>query len=195
MAGATDIGQEHLNVPFPQMVKSMGVGIAQAQYELDLVGMRLAQMMSGEYEVDSFDSQGNLEFEIDGTPKVEKRTALIEFGGEKLSLLELGFTPTFYQFVDTIIEVKMSISMSRSTESKQSSSQTNIHAKARLSWWSSSVSSSVSVSSVSASFASKYQYSAEGSSLLRTKLVPVPPPSVLEERIRLLLEEKKASEA
>jgi hypothetical protein len=44
------------------------------------------------------------------------------------------------------------------------------------------------VTAVSAAFASKYQYSAEGSSLLRTKLVPVPPPAILQERMRRLAE-------
>ncbi len=31
----------------------------------------------------------------------------------RLSMMELGFTPTFYQFVDTIIEVKIAIKMTR----------------------------------------------------------------------------------
>ena len=48
----SSIGQQLLDVPFPDMIRSMGLAIAQAQYELDLVGMRLAQMMSGEYEVE-----------------------------------------------------------------------------------------------------------------------------------------------
>ncbi|WVM90436.1 hypothetical protein UMZ34_09950 [Halopseudomonas pachastrellae] len=43
-----------------------------------------------------------------------------------------------------------------------------------------------------ASYASKYSYSAEGSSLLRTKLSPVPPPPILEERIRAMMEEAEA---
>ena len=51
-----------------------------------------------------------------------------------------------------------------------------------------------SVSSVSASYASKYSYSAEGSSLIRTKLVPVPSPAILEERIRNLVEKRKEEE-
>ncbi len=45
----------------------------------------------------------------------------------------------------------------------------------------------MTVSSVSASYSAKYQYSAEGSSLMRTKLVPVPPPAILEERIRAMI--------
>lgn len=44
--------------------------------------------------------------------------------------------------------------------------------------------SSVQTTQVDATYSSKYSYSAEGASLLRTKLVPVPPPAILEERIR-----------
>jgi hypothetical protein len=46
----------------------------------------------------------------------------------------------------------------------------------------------VRTTSVSASYASKYSYNAEGSSLLRTKLVVVPPPTILEERIRRMVD-------
>ena len=42
---------------------------------------------------------------------------------------------------------------------------------------------------VTAHYTGKYNYSVEGSSLLRTKLVPVPPPAILEERIRTELGE------
>jgi len=41
---------------------------------------------------------------------------------------------------------------------------------------------------VDASYSSKYSYSAEGSSLLRTKLATVPPPTILEERIRSMMD-------
>jgi len=49
---------------------------------------------------------------------------------------------------------------------------------------------SVTTTPVDATYSSKYSYSAEGASLLRTKLVPVPPPPVLEERIRRLLQDE-----
>jgi hypothetical protein len=48
--------------------------------------------------------------------------------------------------------------------------------------------SSVQTTQVDATYSAKYSYSAEGASLLRTKLVPVPPPAVLEERIRGFIE-------
>jgi hypothetical protein len=49
----------------------------------------------------------------------------------------------------------------------------------------------ITTTPVDATYTSKYNYSAEGSSLLRTKLVPVPPPSVLQDRIRALMDKQK----
>ena len=174
------IGQQLLDVPFPQMVKSMGLAIAEAQFELDRVGLRMAQMMSGKYEVELPDPD-------DPTKTItQEHEAYVTFDGKQMSMLELGFTPTFYQFVDTIIEVKISISMSYSSQYEKKWSKSSTNAGISFGFFSAGV--SARSSSVSASFASKYQYSAEGSSLLRTKLVPVPPPAVLEERIRKIFE-------
>lgn len=173
------VGQDLLNVPFPEMIRSMGVGIAEAQYHLDMTSMRIARFMAG-YDPDKEDSEGN--------PSSD-RVNLIKIGDDSAqgySLLELGFTPTFYQFVDTMIEVKMSISMSREAESSASNTRVNTAASGKFGFNSGSV--NAQVSSVSASFSSKYQYSAEGSSLIRTKLVTVPPPPVLEERIKRMLD-------
>ncbi|WP_205686756.1 hypothetical protein [Caulobacter flavus] len=116
----------------------------------------------------------------------------------RLSMLELGFSPTFYQFVDTIIEVKIAIKITRSSESTRTSRNTNqVTTKGSSFGWSlfrgrvgSSSSNQVSTSQVDATYSSKYSYSAEGSSLLRTKLVPIPQPAILEERIRRQLDEE-----
>ena len=114
----------------------------------------------------------------------------------RMSMLELGFTPTFYQFVDTIIEVKIAIKITStyesSTTSRRTSSSTyysgNSSLFRSLFGGTNYNSSSVSTSQVDATYSSKYNYSAEGASLLRTKLVPLPPPSILEERIRRQLD-------
>ena len=170
------VGSELLAVPFPEMVEKLGMAIAEAQFSLDTMSFRLAQMMTGrDYEDE--DDQGK---------KVIIKGKKVSFAGEQFSLLELGFTPTFYQFTETIIEVKMSISMSKSSEHSRSSKSFRSQAKAGVGFF--SAKASVSASSVSASYSSKYSYSAEGSSLIRTKLVPVPPPAILEERIQRLLE-------
>lgn len=113
---------------------------------------------------------------------------------QRLSMMELGFTPTFYQFVDTIIEVRMAISMTReySSEVNVKSKSRRVDRSASLSWQKGKISYSqsrkVTTTNVNATYASKYNYSAEGSSLLRTKLTPIPPPPILEERIRRLMD-------
>lgn len=177
-----NIGQELLDVPFPEMIKNMGMAIAQAQFELDNVSLRLAQMMAGaDYEVPD--------------PEDPERTkvvnAKVHFDGQQLSLMELGFTPTFYQFVDTIIEVKISISFSKETSNNYSTRTVTAQMEGGHAFF--YAKASAKVSSVSASYAAKYQYSAEGSSLLRTKLVPVPPPAILEERIRKMIEKQTSN--
>lgn len=168
MAKPNTIGQELLNVPFPEMVKNLGLGIAEAQYALDQVSIRIAQMMSG--------------FKLDDNGKLVKDdSSLIKLqeNGESYSLLALGFTPTFYQFVDTYIEFKMAISMKQENEFKGSLA---VKAKAPFGLFS---------ASVNASYSQKYQYSAEGSSAMRTKLVTVPAPAVFEQRIKELMVKPK----
>jgi hypothetical protein len=117
----------------------------------------------------------------------------------RLSMLELGFAPVFYQFVDTIIEVKIAIKITRTreysvTRGRKTTERTNSHRRKRSFWGtkhSSSNRSQVSTSQVDATYASKYSYTAEGASLLRTKLSPVPPPPMLEERIRGLMDNEE----
>ena len=105
------IGQELLNVPFSEMVTSLGQAISQAQLQLDTTSMKIAQIMAGEaYDVPN----------ADGSTGTHEERLLVQFGGEELSMLELGFTPSFYHFVDTIIEVKISITMSNEMSSSLS---------------------------------------------------------------------------
>ncbi len=176
------LGQELLNVPFPQMVLLLGSAIAEAQHNLDMNSIKMTQIMSGSSWIDT-----------DADDKeVVREGVKVMFGGKMLSLLELGFTPTFYQFVDTIIEVKVSISIQSESSQSRRSSSFSARAGGKVGFF--SASASVSASSVSASYASKNSYSAEGSSLLRTKLVPIPAPAILEQRIRKLMEDRQGTE-
>lgn len=180
------VGSELQNAPFAEIIKTIGVGIAEAQYELDLVSMKIARMMAG-YMPD--DTGRTTSSSVEQSPD-----ALVDIGDGRTggySLMELGFTPTFYQFVDTLIELKMSVSMSRETEFKTSATHVNASAQGSITPFSAKGSMSASV--VSARYSNKYQYSAEGSSLVRTKLVPVPAPAVLEERIRAMIDAKRPS--
>ncbi|WP_425071349.1 hypothetical protein [Sagittula sp. S175] len=176
------VSTEMVNTPFPEMVRAMGIGIAEAQYELDLVSLKIARMMAG-YMPDPEPREGETAPAPSGPPE---RTVLVKLGdGQEYSLLELGFVPTFYQFVDTLIELKLSISASRETEVKRSSTTVDASVSGKVGFFSASAKMRCSV--VSASYSAKYQYSAEGSSLMRTKLVPVPAPAILEERIRSMI--------
>jgi len=140
----------------------------------------------------------------DGRVKMVRKPKLV-------SMLELGFTPTFYQFVDTIIEVKIAIKMTRETEFSSTSKTTSTTSLRKdivepvmtfgmrigdmsMATYRSQKTGTIDQvvsTSVDASYASKYSYSAEGASLLRTKLVPVPPPTILEERIREVMESER----
>lgn len=116
----------------------------------------------------------------------------------RLSMLELGFSPTFYQFVDTIIEVKIAIKITREqgfSRTSRNANRTNQNQSrggglvGAILGGRRSSNETVTTSQVDASYSSKYSYSAEGASLLRTKLVPIPPPAVLEERVRRQMDE------
>lgn len=203
---SSGIGQQLLNVPMGDMIRQMAFAIADAQMELDESSIRVAELMSGRYP--RRDEDGNLvnkEGEVSDEPVYidsrvyfgETKNAANETVPQQLSMMELGFTPTFYQFVDTLIEVKIAIRMSVDTEigrkvqtqSKGTEATWRNRGKSR----GGSYGVVATATTVDASYSSKYSYSAEGSSLLRTKLVPVPPPAVLEERIRMLLEQQQAA--
>ena len=143
------IGQELLNVPFPQMVLQLASAIAEGQYKMDMVSCEIAKIM------------GDAEKSPVQLPDVTN-------GNESFttSLIGAGFQPTFYQFTDTIIEVKIAITITQSRETNVSTS-----AKGGFGCFS---------ASVNASYSSKYSYSAEGSSLLRTKITPVPPSNFMQ---------------
>lgn len=170
------IGQDLLNVPMGDMIRQMAFAIADAQVQLDESSLRVAEMMSGK----------RVERDDSGVPTSVVTDTRVTFDGEQLSMIELGFTPTFYQFVDTIIEVKIAIKISR-----EITSSTKIKGErktTRLVFGNGRFDYSVTTTPVDATYSTKYNYTAEGSSLLRTKLTPVPPPSILEERIRHLIE-------
>jgi hypothetical protein len=168
-----NIGQELLNVPFPEMVKNLGVGIAEAQYALDRVSIRIAQMMSGH----KVDSNGVM-------IKDESSLIVLQEGSKGVSLLALGFTPTFYQFVETYIELKMVITVVTSKD-------INVSASIKAAGFGGA---GLVAASVNASYSQKYQYSANGSSEMRTKLVTVPAPAVFESRIREIMNEKEPAD-
>ncbi|MBE0516490.1 MAG: hypothetical protein IBX41_03730 [Methanophagales archaeon] len=156
-----NVGQELLNVPFGDMILQMSMAIAEGQSKLDRNAVEIAKFLAEE----------KIELPKIGGPE--------EAGIEEFPLIALGFYPSFYQFQESIIEVKMAITMATSTEFK-------LGVKAKAGWGPFSA-------SVNASYSRKYDYKVEGSSLLRTKLVPVPPPAGLEKYLEALIKAKSAA--
>jgi hypothetical protein len=194
------IGQDLLNVPMGDMISQMALAIADAQLALDESGIRQAELMSGRVVLRG--PNGGFVDES-GTPSTTPHfyDSLVFFGyrrssngaveiPERVSMMELGFTPTFYQFVDTLIEVKIAIKMTE--ESSATRTEKGYQRSSTFGATRNGIFYSTSVTPVDATYASKYSYSAEGSSVLRTKLAPVPPPSVLLERARILMEQNEA---
>jgi hypothetical protein len=216
-----DVGTTLTNVPFGELVKSTALAVADAQAELDKSALRVAEMMSGSAILRDpvtmlpIDANGRRPVRTEGgvyyasDEEGDKfEPAIIDtrvfFGREldgtpvRMSMLELGFTPTFYQFVETILEVKIAVSLTQSIdnevknkgeikETSQSSRVSASHSRFGGSFQSSSQIQARSTP-IDATYSTKYNYAVEGSSLFRTKLVPVPPPAILEQRIRQQME-------
>ncbi|MBN2488306.1 MAG: hypothetical protein JXA98_04700 [Methanosarcinaceae archaeon] len=174
------------------MIREMALAIAEGQMALDMNSVQVAQTLASTeleagsvvlYIEETVDEEGN----VTATSVVTNDTPM--------SLLTYGLEPRFYEFTESIIEVKMAITMM-----KESSSEINYGSKFSLtntskvsgsysSGWLASLlfgkgnvkyenTTTVAYSSTfNAKYSSKYSFKEEGSSLLRTTLRPVPPPA------------------
>ena len=129
--------------PLPKLVMSLGKAIAEAQLELDTNSIEIARRLQEPIEL------------FPGLPP--------------RSMLELGFTPTFYHFTETTIKARVAFS---STQSKEVGFGASIGGGF-----------AVFTASVNASYSSKYSFTAEGSSEISTRLVSLPPPAPLAQLI------------
>ena len=194
------IGQELLNVPFPEMIFKMANAIAQGQRRLDKTSLDTALALA-KARVNVIPDI----FEIVETQKLSDAAAgaLPGTAGDTetikdssvagkpiaMTLLQAGILPTFYQFTESLIEVKISISHHSSFTSEfevgaEFEIKTEAEAHGGLFGFGASGSVSTTFAShVNYKSASTYSYSAEGSSLLRTTLKPVPPPARIVPRI------------
>ena len=183
------IGQELLDVPFPDMIFKMANAIAQGQRKLDAASMETARALAKAtvkvipeiFEIIEFGAEKNVAAGA-GTVPVTGIKVRSELGDTATyTLLQAGLLPTFYQFTESIIEVKISISHRTSGTSEfefGASLEVSAEASGGFLFGSASVSSTFS-SHVNYKSSNSYSFSAEGSSLLRTTLKPVPPPARL----------------
>lgn len=199
-----------------EMISNLALGIAKGQAQLDFECMQIARFM-GDAQIAFGKRPGSNEPDL-------------------ISLIELGFTPNFYQFVDTVLELRVAVSTKFEETIEQDTSSTKLDETDTASqssqanqsqssfggygvnwgwgWWNggynvygysgsnasqSSASSSfkqknLSLTTVDAKYSSTYNYAVEASSVVKTKIVPVPPPTILEEIIRAKVQQRKDSE-
>jgi hypothetical protein len=159
------VGQELLNVPFDEMVSKLAIAIAEGQLRLDAASLEITKAM------------GDVKRNPVSLPNilVDSKGELIDEEDPQIitSMIGAGFQPTFYQFTDTIIEVKMAISMERETEYETKSKGKRTTYSRTGNWFYSRT--RITSTPVDARYSSTYSYHVEGSSLLRTKITPVPP--------------------
>lgn len=191
MALPVDVGQELLNVPFGEMIKEMALAIAEAQLELDLNSIQVATALAQttlepNTVVIAMEETVNADGEVISTTPVLNST--------ELSLLAFGLNPTFYQFAESVIDVKMEITM-RSSREFDFANNTNFSVRNKFeiktgfqtgglaSFLVGKAKTSISnttttafSTSINARYKSKFSVEAHGTSQLKTTLVPVPPP-------------------
>jgi hypothetical protein len=196
------IGQELLDVPFPEMIFKMAKAIAQGQTRLDKSSLDTAKLLAKAqvkvipeiFEIVESVAIADVADQTDdtlptGTAGNTIKVRSIPGKQVSMSLMQAGLLPTFYQFTESLIEVKISISHRSSSSSEfeaGASTEVTTEAEAHGGLFGFGASGSVSTTfaaHVNYKSSSTYSYTAEGSSLLRTTLKPVPPPARLVPRI------------
>jgi hypothetical protein len=181
------IGADLLAVPFGDMILSMATAIAQGQKELDKASLVTLKELAGT----TFKFIENITEVLEPIPQTIRTSdgtevhvtgvnvTTIVGPTVPLTLLQAGLTPTFYQFTESKIEIKISLAMTTEASfginvSHDFGMDANVgfddgsgFTYSRATTW---------ASHVDASYAAKYSYTADGSSLLSTTLRPVPPP-------------------
>jgi hypothetical protein len=171
--GAT-VGADLLAVPFPKMVLSLAQAIAKGQTALDQASLNTLKVLAKtkfDYIPELTEVLTPHDINAGGTTVTGVDVDLVAPRALKMTMLQAGIVPTFYQFTESVIEVKMAISSKVESQSEFEFGL-ETEASAGFLFASGSVSSHVNFKT-----SNTYSYSAEGSSLLRTTLKPTPPPA------------------
>jgi hypothetical protein len=191
-----NVGAELASVPFGKMIYDMASAIARSQVALDKASISLVKVLASttfDYVPDVIETLTPNPRQVkgpQGQPLVNDKGDPVLVTGVLVSsdvapsfpmtLLQAGVNPTFYQFTNSTIEVKMSIT---STQESQNTLDVGIDvtASADFLFCSGSISTHVNFST-----SNKYSYSVTGSSSMSTTLAPVPPPKNMMPRFFLV---------
>jgi hypothetical protein len=181
MAG---IGRDLLDLPFAELVRNLAVAIADGQTALDRNSLETLRVLVST----------NVELITEITEVIEPERRVVDAGGRPIevtgakiipsaapavpmSMFQAGLLPTFYQFTDASVEVRLSITMREDTNAE--SAVRAAEAGGTLGFLGLRASRAYAAS-VDFRNANKYSYAAQGSSVLRATIRPVPPPARFE---------------
>lgn len=165
----TQVGNELQEAGFGEILRSIAQGIADGQRALDLAAIQTLLVLSNTQvtiipEVTEVITGQPLSVPISGHPSVGVtgvRVSGIPSDPVQMSALQAGLLPTFYQFTDATIELKISIQLRQAiqTETDGSTQRSGIFAFA---------------SHVNFRTQNTYSYQVDASSSVTATLKPVP---------------------
>lgn len=168
------VGQELLDVPIADMVRDLAAAVAEGQLSLDRASIETLQFLASEANAIDLIPQvteviapapstvmvnGNA-VQVPGISVTQQPTTPV-----RTTLLQAGLLPTFYQFTEALIEVKLSITL-RESGSTETSARPGFGKRRAMAF----------AAPVNFRNASTYTHTTEGSSLLRVTMKPVPSP-------------------
>ena len=157
---ALSIGTELASVPFDQMIRNLLLAMVAAQNDAN------ASFIAG--VKDLVDTPVSLKYKKTSDNSNEEK----EISGNALAF---GILPTLLQIQSGTIQIKMVITMQRTTE-------VSVNVKAKGGW-------AFFSASVDAKYSSKYSYSVEASSFIEIKVAPAPPPEPLMKAIDKIVQD------
>ena len=168
------VGQELLVVPIADMVRDLAAAVAEGQLSLDRASIETLKFLASEANAIDLIPQvteviaptlstvtvNGSDVQVPGISVTQQPTTPV-----RTTLLQAGLLPTFYQFTEALIEVKLSITL-REAGSTQTAGRPGFARRGVMAF----------AAPVNFRNASTYSHTTEGSSLLRVTMKPVPPP-------------------
>jgi len=173
MPTITQVGNELAEVPFGDMLRSIAEGIADGQHALDLTSLRtlreLTQLKVAIIpEITEVITPKPFDVPISGQAPVRVTGARVEATAAapvEMTALQAGIEPTFYQFTEATIQLKVSIQL-RETRETSADGKSSVGLRAFT-------------SNVNFRTKNTYSYNVEASSSVTAIMRPVPSPTRL----------------
>ncbi len=167
-ATITQVGNELQEANFGEILRSVAQGIADGQRALDLAAIQTLVTLSNTFvevipEISEVITPQTLTVPISGQPSIEvtgARVTATPSDPVSISALQAGLLPTFYQFTEADINLKISVQLREATQTETDGTQ--------------SVGIFAFASHVNFRTQNTYSYSVDASSSVTATLKPVP---------------------